>query len=509
MAKIIINTDEEEKDRKKISKHIYGHFAEHLGRCIYDGIYVGEDSKIPNTRGVRNDIVEALKKIKIPNLRWPGGCFADEYHWKDGIGPKENRPRTINTYWGGVIENNSFGTHEFFDLCEQLECEPYICGNVGSGTIQEMAQWIEYLTFDGESTIANLRRENGSEEPWKIKYWGVGNENWGCGGHMTAEYYSDLFCRYSTYCRNFSNNKLYKIACGPVGELPIEWVLHWVDVLMKKTMTVLSIEPIIQGISLHYYTRTGILGDSRPATDFNKRKWLITMQRAYYMDELLTKISEIMDKYDSNKKIGLIVDEWGAWWGVEPGTNPSFLYQQNTMRDALVASIHLDIFNTHCDRVHMANIAQTVNVLQAMVLTKGEKMILTPTYHVFDMYKVHQDATLLPMSIKSEGYGNDKEKISAIHGSASIDENEKIHISFCNIDPDNAINVSIELPKIDFKDKEINARILQAEQMNAHNTFDCPENVKPMEFKSSNFKIMGNNLSCKMPSKAILVIEIE
>jgi alpha-N-arabinofuranosidase len=503
MAKITINKDIEKSKRNKISRHIYGHFAEHLGRCIYDGFWVGEGSPIPNTRGIRKDIVEALKKIKTPNLRWPGGCFADEYHWKDGIGPRESRPTTINTHWGGVLENNHFGTHEFFDLCKQLGCEPYICGNVGSGTIQEMAKWVEYITFHGKSTMADLRRKNGREDPWKIKYWAIGNENWGCGGNMTAEYYADLYCRYSTYCRDYSGNKLYKVACGPVGEYPLEWVLDWVDVLMKKTLSKLGFGSMIHGLALHYYTRAGI---GASATKFNENKWLLTMEKALYMEELIIKISEIMEKYDPNKNIDLIIDEWGTWWRVEKGTKPGFLYQQNTMRDALVASLSLDIFNRHCDRVHMANIAQTVNVLQAMVLTKDEEMIFTPTYHVFEMYKVHQEASLLPMNIKSEIY---KHELPSIHASASLDDNGKSHISLCNIDPNNEIGVLIEFSQTDLEHKNCKARILRGDQMNSHNTFESPEIIKPVEFNSANFNVGKNQINFKMPSMAIMVIEID
>ncbi|MFX1280479.1 MAG: alpha-N-arabinofuranosidase [Promethearchaeota archaeon] len=505
MAKIIIDTKIEPSKQKRISKHIYGHFAEHLGRCIYDGIWVGEDSSIPNTRGIRNDIVHALRKIKIPNLRWPGGCFADEYHWKDGIGPKETRPNRINTHWGGVIENNHFGTHEFFDLCEQLDCEPYICGNVGSGTIEEMAQWIEYITFDGNSTIAELRRKNGREEPWRIKYWGVGNENWGCGGHMSAEFYSDLFLCYSTYCKNLSKNSLYKIACGPVGEFPLEWVLHWVETIMEKTSIPILFNPLIHGLSLHYYTRAG----NQPAAEVNEKRWAVAMERALYMDKLLSEISNVMDKYDKSERIKIIVDEWGAWWGVEKDTNPNFLFQQNTLTDALIASLHLDIFNKHCTRVDMANIAQTVNVLQSMILTKEEKMLLTPTYHVFDMYQVHQEGILLPIKINTENYVQGSRTIPAINGSASVDSENQMHISLSNINPNQDINIEILFNDFDLERSELTARILHSEQINAHNTFEAPETIKPEKYTNDKFSIKGSNLVFKIPTKAILVIEIK
>ena len=509
MAKINIDTVVT-KDSKKISRHIYGHFAEHLGRCIYDGFYVGEGSSIPNTRGIRNDIVDALKKINIPNLRWPGGCFADEYHWMDGIGAKEKRIATINTHWGGVIETNHFGTHEFFDLCEQLECEPYICGNVGSGTVKEIAQWVEYISFDGKSTIADLRRVNGREKPWNIKYWGVGNENWGCGGNMSAEYYSDLFCRYSTYCKNLSGNQLYKIASGITKEYPLETILQWYDVLLEKTIPhnqlgAYSGNFMIHGVSFHCYTRAGF---NNPATNFNKKKWFVAMKDALNNLKLIMEIMKIMDKYDPNKNIGLIIDEWGTWWAVEPGTNPGFLYQQNSMRDALVAALHLDFFNNHCDRVHMANIAQTVNVLQAMILTKGEKMLLTPTYHVFDMYKVHQDATLLPTILTTDDCGKGKTRLPSISSSASIDENQKIHITINNIDPDDAQDISIEFSHINLKERAINASILRGENMNSHNTFENPSEVKPKKLDTTTFSVGANGLNFKMPSMAIIVIEL-
>lgn len=401
MTEVIINTDIR---KGRIDRNIYGHFAEHLGRCIYGGFWVGKDSEIPNINGIRKDVVEALKEIKIPVLRWPGGCFADEYHWKDGIGPYELRPKRVNVHWGGVIENNHFGTHEFFELCELLGAEPYISGNVGSGTIQEMREWIEYITFDGESTLANLRAANGRKKPWKLRYFGIGNENWGCGGNMRPEYYADLYRRYSTYVRDFSGNKIFKIACGANVD-----DYNWTEVLMREAGR------FMDGLSLHYYTIPGDfwLGKGS-ATNFDEGEWFITLKKALRIDELITRHSVIMDRYDPEKRVALVVDEWGTWYDVEPGTNPAFLYQQNTIRDALVAAIHFNIFHKHCDRVRMANIAQTINVLQAVIHTEGSKMVLTPTYHVFNMYKVHQDAELLDLNIKSPGYGYAGESIPQV-----------------------------------------------------------------------------------------------
>ncbi len=487
----------------KIDRNIYGHFSEHLGRCIYEGYWVGEDSEIPNVRGIRSDVVEALRKIKIPVLRWPGGCFADEYHWMDGIGPREDRPTMINTHWGGVVENNHFGTHEFLDLCDQLGCEPYICGNVGSGTVQEMSQWVEYVTFDGKSPMTDLRKDNGREDPWAMKYFGVGNENWGCGGMMRPEYYADLYRRYGLYARDYGDNKLYRIACGPSGA-----DYHWTEVMMERAGKLSRRgTPLMEGLALHYYTSMRRLPSGQregSATDFEEAEWIEIMSKALFMDELIRKHSTIMDKYDPDKLVALIVDEWGTWFKVEPGTNPGFLYQQNTMRDALVASLSLDIFNNHCDRVRMANIAQTVNVLQAMILTDKEKMLLTPTYHVFDMYSVHQDAMQTPVDVRCEEYAHDGYSVPSISASASVDESGKLHLTISNTNPNKDLAVSLFVRGL--KPSSISGRVLKADEMNAHNTFENPNAVKPVEF--DRVKISEEGLSFEMPKMSVVSLEV-
>jgi alpha-N-arabinofuranosidase len=348
-----------------ISKHIYGHFAEHLGRCIYGGFYVGENNtRIPHSDGLRNDVINALIKLKVPNLRWPGGCFADTYHWKDGVGPKDKRPTIVNTWWGGVTEDNSFGTHDFLNLCERIGAEPYLSANVGSGTVQEVADWVQYVNFDGVSPMSDWRKANGREKPWNVTYWGVGNEAWGCGGNMTAEYYANIYRQYTT----FMSGKLFKIASGAnSGDY------HWTEVLMRDIP-----HWMLQGVALHHYSVID-WNKKGSATAFSEKEYFTTLQRAWKMEELVTRHSTIMDKYDPKKKVALVVDEWGGWYDVEPGTNPGFLFQQNTMRDAMIAGMTLNIFNNHADRVKMANLAQTINVLQAVILTDEEKMILTPT----------------------------------------------------------------------------------------------------------------------------------
>ncbi|HEY8420735.1 MAG TPA: alpha-N-arabinofuranosidase [Thermoclostridium sp.] len=492
MGTIILNTA---RRIGKINRNIYGHFAEHLGRCIYEGIWVGKESKIPNTDGIRNDVIQALRDIKAPVLRWPGGCFADTYHWMDGIGPYEQRPSMINTHWGGVVENNHFGTHEFMRLCELIGAEPYICGNLGSGTVLEMQQWVEYITFDGKSPMTDLRKKNGRAEPWKLTYFGVGNENWGCGGNMRAEYYADEYRRYATYIRNYGDNKIYRIAGGASVD-----DYHWTEVLMREAGN------LMEGLSLHYYTRTSkdwsVKGS---ATNFTENEWFSVMQNALYMEELIIKHSSIMDQYDPDKRVGLIVDEWGTWFDVEPGTNPAFLYQQNTLRDALVAGIHLNIFNNHCDRVQMANLAQTVNVLQAVILTEGEKIIKTPTYHVFDIYKVHQDAELVSLYLDCGDYTLDGQSIPRISASASVDKENKLHITLCNLHPNEGENISCKL--INGNYSKISGKILTAGDMNAHNTFDNPYSVKPEPF--SGFSLQNGEIGISLPSKSVVLLTME
>ena len=507
MAKLFIH----EKNKKgHINAEIYGHFSEHLGRCIYEGLYVGENSDIPNVNGMRKDVVEALKEMKIPVLRWPGGCFADEYHWKDGIGPKEKRKKMINTHWGGVVEDNSFGTHEFFELCEQLGCKTYVNGNVGSGTVQEMSEWVEYITFDGVSPMADLRKENGHEKPWKIDYFGVGNENWGCGGNMTPEYYGNLYRRYQTYVRQYHNDApIKKICCGAnvADYFWTEGVLKTCCKALPQPDAAAGISPgFMDGLSLHYYVHPGGWQNKGSATDFDNKVWYMTLAKAIYMDELIHRHGAIMDQYDPEKKIGMMVDEWGCWFEVEPGTNPGFLYQQNTMRDALVAGITLNIFNKNCDRVKMACIAQMVNVLQSVILTEGAKMILTPTYHIFHMYKHHQDAELVESYVEgNKTIGEEAEyQVPQISESVSVSEDGTVNVTVGNLSVTES--VPLEITFAELAPSSVEAVILTGE-MHAHNTFDEPENVKETAF--TDFKTDGKVVSFTAPACSVISFRIK
>ena len=498
MAKLYVNPKHQ---MGHLNPELQGHFSEHLGRCIYEGIYVGENSDIPNTNGMRNDVVAALKEMQIPVLRWPGGCFADEYHWKDGIGPKENRKKMINTHWGGVVEDNSFGTHEFMELCRQLGCKTYINGNVGSGTVQEMSEWVEYMTFEGVSPMADLRAKNGHPESWKVDYFGVGNENWGCGGNMTPEHYGNLYRQFQTYVRNYKPDApIYKVCCG-ANVADYFWTKGVLETTHKNAMWA---HGFMNGLSLHYYTHPEGWEVKGSALDFDEEVWYKTLNKTLFIETLINNHGAIMDEFDPDKTIGMIVDEWGTWYTCEPGTNPGFLYQQNTMRDALVAGINLNIFNKHCDRVKMANIAQMVNVLQAVILTEGEKMILTPTYHVFNMYKYHQDAELLDSYIETEEIGMNEWKVPNLHESVSLGKDGKIHVTLNNL----SISEAYDIDAV-FAETEIEAveGTILTNEMHAHNTFENPDVVHPEKFDK--VEIAGGNLKFTIPACSVLHLAIE
>lgn len=492
-------TPQPSEEKVIVEPEIYGQFAEHLGRCIYGGIWVGEESEIPNIKGYRTDVVNAFKDLQIPVLRWPGGCFADEYHWRDGIGPRDQRPTMVNSNWGGTVEDNSFGTHEFFNFCELLGIEPYLSVNVGSGTVEEMAKWIEYITApDGPQ--AKEREKNGRKEPWKLKYVGIGNESWGCGGNFTPEHYANVYRRYQTYARNFGDNRLYKIASGAS-----DYDFNWTDVLMDAARW------NIDGLSLHYYTVWN-WNNKGKATEFNPEDYYYTLGKALEIDSVISKHEQIMDKYDPDKRVGLLLDEWGTWWDVEPGTNPGHLYQQNTMRDAMVAAVTLNAFHTHADRLKMANIAQIANVLQAMVLTQGDKMVLTPTYYVFKMYVPHQGGEYIPLDINTPKRQVDSERkdfqnryVPMVSATAT-EKNGVVTISLANTSLDD--NADINIPLNGLKVNKISgAEILKSKNIADYNDFDNPDNIKIQDFKGAEIK--KDNLKISLPAASIVTLSLK
>ena len=484
------------KDAKyKINKNIYGHFAEHLGHCIYGGFYVGDTSSIPNTNGVRNDIVAALKKLKIPNLRWPGGCFADTYHWKDGIGPKDKRPTMVNKWWGGVTEDNSFGTHDFLNMCELLGAEPYLSGNVGSGSVQELADWVQYTNFNGKSPMSDLRTQNGRNQPWKVKFWGIGNEAWGCGGNMKPDYYANEYRKYVTFISDWENSG----GLMPIASGASDADYNWTETLMKNIPL-----NMLGGVAMHHYSVIE-WNKKGPATNFTEEQYFTIMKQAIKMDSLVTNHAAVMDKYDPEQKVALVVDEWGGWYDVEAGTNPGFLYQQNTIRDAMIAGVTLNIFNNHANRVRMANLAQCVNVLQAVILTNKEKMILMPTYHVMEMYNVHQDATMLPLTVKGNDYIFDGKKLPSVSASASKDSLGVIHISLVNIDPSHAQKITLDIRGEKFT--SATGRILTSKKLQDYNSFTEPDKIKPVPFKD--VTLSKDVLTVSLPPTSVVVLTIK
>ena len=489
MATLKMTIDKNNKI-SKINKEIYGHFAEHLGRCVYGGIYVGEDSPVPNIKGYRKDVIEALKAIKVPVVRWPGGCFADTYHWRDGVGPKENRKKIVNIHWGGVTEDNSFGTHEFLDFCELIGCEAYVAVNVGSGTVQEAAEWMEYMTSANESPMTELRKKNGRENPWKVKYVGIGNENWGCGGEMNADYYSSLYKQFHCFVRGAEQ----QIACGPNGN-----DVNWTDAMMK------NVGPWqMQGLSLHHYTvPTNQWQHKGDSVKFSEEEYYNTLQHTWFMERILKDQEGIMQRYDNDKKIGLIVDEWGIWTDVLEGTNPGFLYQQNTVRDAILASINLNLFNEHSARVKMANIAQMINVLQAILLTEGDKMVKTPTYHVFDMYKEHMEAMLVYSGCDNVDIEAKDGKFPAVSQSVSVDDSGKMHITISNASLSEDFDIDCAIPRAEYK--TVSAKILTGKYDDI-NTFEDPDNVSPKAYDG--VKLDGEKLTLKLPKCSVISIEL-
>ncbi|WP_225205008.1 alpha-N-arabinofuranosidase [Novosphingobium huizhouense] len=480
-----------------IDRNVFGQFAEHLGTGIYGGVWVGKDSPIPNVRGIRSDVVTALKALKVPNVRWPGGCFADEYHWRDGIGPVEKRRVQVNSNWGGVPESNAFGTHEFMDFAEQIGADAYVSVNIGSGTAAEAAQWIEYITAEKDTSLAKERAANGHPAPWKVPILGLGNENWGCGGAMSADHYVEEMKRFSNFTRNFNpaqreKDKMKRIAVGWDGDK-----LDYTEQVMKAWSThVYSWD--IEGVSLHNYT-TGGWPPHLPATGFGNDEYAIVIGETLKMDSLLARQSAIMDKYDPEKKLLIAVDEWGAWLSPTPGSNPGFLQQQNSMRDGILAALNLNIFARHADRVKIANIAQMINVLQAMILTDGGKMVLTPTYHVFRMYVPFQDAQVAPVRFDAGELAVGERKLPRVDAIAAKDKSGQVWVSLVNVDPD--AGTSVTIPGF----RSASGDVLTAPRVDSVNTFDAPSLVAPRAISG---KASASGVTIALPPRSVTVVKV-
>ena len=478
-----------------IDRHLYGQFAEHLGRGIYEGVWVGEHSSIANTRGFRNDVLAALRELQVPDVRWPGGCFADEYHWRDGIGPRATRPATLNTNWGGVPDSNEFGTHEFLDFVELLGSEAYINGKLGTGSPAEMAEWLQYMTSDRATALTAERARNGHPAPWRIAYFAVGNEAWGCGGSMSPEHYVDLYRQYATFLKAPLAARPMLIASGGHDD-----DTSWTETLISR------VHQNLGAISFHYYTIPGDKWANKgPATGFGEDQWISTLAHTPVMEDFIRHNSAGLDKSDPQKKVSFAVDEWGTWYDPAPGREPGFLYQQDTLRDALVAALNFSIFHRHADRVRMANIAQMVNVLQAMILTQGPTMLLTPTYHVFRMYRPFQDAIALPAEVEARSYALGHLTVPAVSVSAARAKDGAILVGLVNLDPhrDAAVSVSFS-GRVPAK---VDASVLTAAAMDAHNTFEQPNSVQPQPLTGTH--LSGATLSLTLPARSVAVVALE
>ena len=505
-ARIAIQAD---KPGPRIDPNIYGQFVEHLGRGVYEGIWVGEDSPIPNVRGIRSDVVAALRRIHVPLIRWPGGCFAELYHWRDGIGPREQRPRNVNSAWGDEPETNAFGTHEFMDFLEQIGAQAFLSVNVTTGTPGEARDWLQYMTEPADSAQGRQRAANGHPEPYKVPFVGIGNETWGCGGNMTAEHYADVY-------------RLYLSAVSAPGRQLIVSDANsddydWTETLLRKALyrhsasfagtsqlAYVSRQRQIDMMSIHFYTFSGNdWGRKSPATGFTANDWGTSMLRTSRTDEMIARHSAILDKYDPDKAIALSFSEWGTWWAKDE-KRPSNLYQQNTLRDAVIAGLTLNIFQSHAERVHMANIAQMVNVLQSMILTRGNQLVLTPTYHVFDLYQVHQGAALIPTQVQTGDYVSGEVKLPAINVSASRNGRGAVHLSVVNLDPerDAAVSVNIDGMKV----RKASGKVIAAAAMDEHNDFDAPARLAPRELRG--ISVRGATVQMHVPAKSVSVIEL-
>lgn len=468
-SRITVHT-EAEIDR--IVPEMHGHFSEHLGRCIYDGIWNSDND---DGDGFREDVVTLLSDLEIPVLRWPGGCFADDYHWEDGVGPQEERPRRRNLFWAQDTEEipeepNTFGTDEFLNLCERIGAEPYLAANVGSGDPQETADWIEYCNYDGDTELADRRRENGHEDPYGVRYWGLGNENWGCGGRMTPEQYAREYRRFATYAGSMSNlmldHDLDLIACGFEEH---EWNRRFME---EVGQTSWGVDFPLDHLTLHHY-----YGRTMSVSEADEDQYDQFLVEALEMDAHIERIAAAINAVATTRDIGVIIDEWGAWH--PEATSDSGLEQPGTVLDALSAAAVLDIFNDHSDVMTMSNIAQTVNVLQCLVETDGDDAWARPTYRVFDLYATHKDNTAVQTSVDSPVRELDNNsELPLIRASASIDDSET-YVTVTNLDCRAAHTVDIVVEGTS-NAEEISADVLFADhEADQEVTADNASEFKP------------------------------
>ncbi|MHB1150898.1 MAG: alpha-N-arabinofuranosidase [Eubacteriales bacterium] len=457
-----------------IAPEIYGHFSEHIGGVFYDGIWVGEDSPIPNIRGLRLELIERFRKIRPAVLRWPGGCFAETYDWRDGIGERSKRPVRINWWYrsDGRYEPNQVGTHEFIDFCRLVGAEPYFAANITSTTPLDIRDWIDYCNSPrGTTSYALLREKNGSPEPFNVKYWGVGNENWGGGGNMTPETYAHEFRKYAAVMDNTAP-VLCLIGCGPNGA-DYNWTQRFLDVFASSGR-------MMGAYSMHYYC-----GSSGDPVAFSESEWYQLLCQANQMETILNRHWNIIKGFGMEQQASLFVDEWGCWHpgGSGPSKGYNLFEQQSTMRDAMVTALTLNIFNNNCDKVKMSNTAQLVNNLHTLFLTSGDKFAVTPTYHIYDMYKEHQGGKAVRVLTDSEHISftapdGHKKSLNRLSASASVKE-DVLTLTIANLSATDSETLKLVSVGISIGDTA-EATLLTHKDIHAHNTFDAPSEVTPV-----------------------------
>jgi alpha-N-arabinofuranosidase len=466
-----------------IAPEIYGHFVEHLGGVVYDGVWVGERSRVPNIGGVRRALVEALRAVRPAVVRWPGGCFADSYDWHDGIGPRNQRPRRTN-FWAdeehfrsiGVVparfDPNEFGTQEFVRFCRLVGAQPYLAVNLRSGGPRSFDEWVEFCNSPaGSTTLADLRAAGGDAEPYGVRYWGIGNESWGCGGNFAPEEYAEEYRRFVAWVPDYGVHPRF-IGAGP-GSGDVEWTRRFFEALDGRGDL-----GHMWGWGLHHYS-------GPPAGDairFDTPDWYGLLARADDMESLITRHWQIMGQRDRNRRVKLVVDEWGAWYPMTTNVDPTHLFgQQSTMRDAVLVGLTLDTFNRHADKVAMANVAQLINCLQSLFLASGDRFVLTPAYHVFAMYAAHQGAQSLRTvvgapAVRWTAAQNEAHTMRGLNGSASR-QGSTLTLTVTN--PDIAQAADVEIAVRGGAVRLVRATTLTSRDVHDHNTFEAPSTVAP------------------------------
>ena len=501
-----------------ISPNIYGHFTENLGGVIYDGVWVGEDSKVPNQYGIRSALIEQLRKIKAPVIRWPGGCFADSYDWRDGVGPREKRPRRTN-FWSGSPQSpavhkydpNQFGTDDFVRFCRLTGAEPYLAANVRSLPAEAFDRWVEYCNSpEGSTTLADLRKAGGSPQPFNVHYWGVGNESWGCGGEFTAQEYAVEFRRYTTSLPRYGQ-QLQLIPSGPNDD-DWSWTRAFLEEITRKRLPHLS---GIYGLALHHYAwdlsrgipQIGTTGNG-DAIKFEPVDWYELLHQGNLMEGLIEGHWQAMGEFDKNHDIKLIVDEWGPSYKAGSEATPGDLLEQTpTLRDAVFAGMTLDTFNRHPEKVAMANCAQLINCLNSLYLAHEDRFVVTPVGRVFEMYTAHQGNQALRTVIAAPQVHYDRDGKPAtfwgLQGSASLADKRLVLT---------VVNSHVSEPRL----TEITIRgaagksgtvtTLTSPDIHAHNTFAQPTTLVP---KTDSVKVKGSTLVHEFPPASVSALQIE